>query len=102
MTVPGPLAAPPGKAGFAGRPAGALLVLLVVGLLALLPCAGPAHAASGQDQPSRATTLVTVVPQPATQSPPQGVPAPPGPPLLLCTAGDQRPEPRHGCASTPY
>ncbi|MDH6129588.1 hypothetical protein [Kitasatospora sp. GP82] len=62
MTAPGATAPQPGRASDAGRPAGALLVLLLVGLLALLPCAGRAQAVAANPSPVPVTTVTVAVP----------------------------------------
>ncbi|KJK59238.1 hypothetical protein [Saccharothrix sp. ST-888] len=66
MTAPGATAPQPGRAGTVGRPAGALLVLLLVGLLALLPCAGRAQAVTAKPEPTPVTTVTLAVPVPHT------------------------------------
>ncbi|MFB7669078.1 hypothetical protein ACFC1R_35065 [Kitasatospora sp. NPDC056138] len=78
MTAPGATAPQPGRAGAADRPAGALLVLLLVGLLALLPCAGRAQAVTERPEPAPVTTVTLAVPVPHTAAhttaPPVAVP----------------------------
>ncbi|MER5864767.1 hypothetical protein [Kitasatospora sp. NPDC002040] len=90
-----------------GRPAAALLVLLLAGLLAVLPCAGRAHAATRTAAPVPVTTVTAQ---------PDAVPAALAaahhrahqgqgaerPPLIWCTADGERPTPGSGCSSHPY
>ncbi|MDH6109863.1 hypothetical protein P3T36_005336 [Kitasatospora sp. MAP12-15] len=108
MTAPGPLRPTTGSAALAGRPAGALWVLLLIGFLVGLPCAGTAHAAA-------ATTAVTTTigaaehhaqPEPQPTGARSAHPAPPAasplPPLTLCTADDPVPPPGDGCSNLPF
>ncbi|MEU9043812.1 MULTISPECIES: hypothetical protein [unclassified Kitasatospora] len=67
MTASAPSSPRPGRAAPAGRPVGALLVLLLAALLSMLPCAGPAKAVDGPARPvpaaapASALTIVSVV-----------------------------------------
>ncbi len=67
MTASAPSSPRPRTAASAGRPAGGLLVLLLVALLTLLPCAGQAKAVDDPGHPApppapvSAVTVVTVV-----------------------------------------
>ncbi|MGW4894465.1 hypothetical protein ACWEQL_19655 [Kitasatospora sp. NPDC004240] len=59
MTASAPKALWPGRAAFAGRPAGALWVLLLVGLLTALPCAGQAKAVTAERESAVPVVLGT-------------------------------------------
>ncbi|MEU8926645.1 hypothetical protein AB0D10_37945 [Kitasatospora sp. NPDC048545] len=61
MTASAPSSPRPGRAAPAGRPVGALLVLLLVALLTMLPCAGQAKALDGPALPVPAAAPVTAV-----------------------------------------
>lgn len=119
MTAPGPLRPTPGSAAFAGRPVGALWVLLLIGFLIGLPCSGSAHAAAPTGPPQsehvartvrHATTTAvhrtagTAAEHHATHAQPRGarpfsVAAAPVAPVVLCTADDPAPQPGDGCSS---
>lgn len=61
MTVSAPTSLRPGRAAAAGRPAGVLWILLLVGLLTALPCSGRATAADqGPSAPSTVAVATTV------------------------------------------
>ncbi|WP_188295448.1 hypothetical protein [Streptomyces sp. CBMA156] len=61
MTASAPSLPRPGRAAFAGRPVGALLVLLLAALLTLLPCAGQAKAVDGPGHPAPPQAPVSAV-----------------------------------------
>ncbi|MFF7989682.1 hypothetical protein ACFZDG_07825 [Kitasatospora xanthocidica] len=61
MTASAPSSPRPGWAAPAGRPVGALLVLLLVALLTMLPCAGQAKALDGSAPPVPAAAPVSAV-----------------------------------------
>ncbi|MEV7601518.1 hypothetical protein AB0O91_29550 [Kitasatospora sp. NPDC089797] len=61
MTASAPSSPRPGRAAPAGRPAGALLVLLLVALLTALPCTGLAKAEAPARQSAGVPAAVTVV-----------------------------------------
>ncbi|MBB4950182.1 hypothetical protein F4556_005717 [Kitasatospora gansuensis] len=109
MTAPGAYTPQPGRASITGRPVAALFVLLLAGLLAVLPCAGRAHAVARTAVPA---PLTTVTAQPAAV----GTAAAHGLvhhrsqqgqgaerlPLIWCTVDGERPDPGSGCSSHPY
>ncbi|WP_143685823.1 hypothetical protein [Streptomyces sp. 1331.2] len=123
MTASAPSLPRPGRAAPAGRPVGALLVLLLGALLAVLPCAGQAKAVDGSARPvpaaapASAVTVVSVVSvQVATGQAPHADPAAPATRpakaaklaedqgqghWILCTADGQPPR-NNGCSSHPY
>ncbi|MER7754050.1 hypothetical protein [Kitasatospora sp. NPDC097643] len=81
MTASAPSSPRPGRAAWAGRPAGALLVLLLAALLTALPCAGQAKAvgAGAHSAPAAAaapalaptmTAAITVTTAPAAHPDP--------------------------------
>ncbi|MGE7433182.1 MULTISPECIES: hypothetical protein [Kitasatospora] len=123
MTAPGATAPQPGRASTAGRPAGALLVLLLVGLLAVLPCAGRAQAAPAKPGQSPATTVTAALPDPSaatahsaapatrasgthghgvTTRTLYGLPLDGGLPLTWCSVDGDHPVPGSGCSSHPF
>ncbi|MFE6053347.1 hypothetical protein ACFQ6N_21535 [Kitasatospora sp. NPDC056446] len=61
MTASAPSSPRPGRAAPAGHPVGALLVLLIVALLTMLPCAGQAKALDGSAHPVPAPAPVSAV-----------------------------------------
>ncbi|MFJ8626041.1 hypothetical protein ACIRD3_24810 [Kitasatospora sp. NPDC093550] len=61
MTASAPSSPRPGRAAPAGRPVGALLVLLLVALLTMLPCAGQAKAMDGPARPAPTAGPVSAV-----------------------------------------
>ncbi|WP_407990879.1 hypothetical protein [Kitasatospora sp. CMC57] len=108
MTAPGAYAPQqPGRATITGRPAAALWVLLLAGLLAVLPCAGRAHAVARTAAPA---PLTTVTAQPTAVAAAHGAVhhhAQRGQgaerlPPTWCTVDGERPNPGSGCASHPY
>lgn len=106
MTVPGTYTPQPGRAVITGRPAAALWVLLLAGLLAVLPCAGRAHAVARTGPPP----VTTVTAQPAAVASAHGlrhhraqqVKGTERPPLVWCTVDGEQPTPGSGCSSHPY
>lgn len=107
MTVPGATTPQPGRATLSGRPAAALWGLLLAGLLAVLPCAGRAHAVDRPAAPAPVTTVTAQAQaQPGTQhaahrQSQQGLSAD-RPPLTWCTVDGERPAPGSGCSGHPY
>ncbi|WP_354639426.1 hypothetical protein [Kitasatospora camelliae] len=133
MTAPGTIAPPPGRpASAGGRPAAALWVLLLVGLLMALPCAGRAKAATTRTPSASPAAAGVAGPQAATGTtapeaaavPGRERPAvhahpvahrhsaghgvavdatdPDGHPFTWCTADGGDPEPGKGCTSHPF
>ncbi|MER5640704.1 hypothetical protein ABT095_27615 [Kitasatospora sp. NPDC002227] len=132
MTVPGATTPQPGRALHSGRPAGRLWALVLVGLLALLPCAGraaaqPGHTAampraagfdpSGLSTPASSTTATAATAATAAETVSalsdgkhhslQGghlanVLADAGLPLTLCAAGELPSHPGDGCSDHPF
>lgn len=113
MTASAPSSHRPGRAAPAGRPAGALLVLLLVALLTSLPCSGLARA----DEPVRpapapvsAVSLVSAA-EAVAPAPRAGDAARASDHLhrfteqqdhwILCTADGQPPR-NNGCSSHPF
>ncbi|WP_441246724.1 hypothetical protein [Kitasatospora sp. McL0602] len=115
MTVPGATAPQPGRALHTARPAGRLWALVLVGLLALLPCAGRAQAVTAAPQPQKAATAYgpqAVTPDrsaapAAAHHQLKGGPladalADAGLPLTWCTADGDHPRPGDGCSDHPF
>ncbi|WP_457028169.1 hypothetical protein [Kitasatospora sp. P5_F3] len=108
MTAPGAYTPQPGRATITGRPAAALWVLLLAGLLTVLPCAGRAHAGARTTAPPH---LTTVTAQPVAVAAAahvlvhhrsqQGQGAD-RLPLIWCTVDGERPGPGSGCSSHLY
>ncbi|MGA5816672.1 hypothetical protein ACPC54_02225 [Kitasatospora sp. NPDC094028] len=113
MTASAPSSPRPGWAAPAGRPAGALWVLLLVALLTLLPCAGQARALGAPavaPPPVSAVTVVTVTEHGAHPTRPGTGDAAAAERQqyaegqahwILCTADGEPPQ-HNGCSSHPY
>ncbi|MFJ1702476.1 hypothetical protein [Kitasatospora sp. NPDC088346] len=106
MTAPGPIAPPPGSTALAvSRPAVVLWSLIVIGLMALLPCAGRAGAVTAAPaSPVAAAAVGPVVDGPVLLHHGRlpGLVAPAErdrTPVALCTADDERPSPGSGCSN---
>ncbi|MER8188056.1 hypothetical protein [Kitasatospora sp. NPDC094015] len=105
MTVPGTTVPPPGRAAAAvSRPAVVLWSLLLIGLMALLPCADRAGAVGTHHAAPAATTVLGPV---ATAGSHQHGPAaaadrPGTTPLTWCTADGRHPVPGSGCSDHPF
>ncbi|AUG76523.1 hypothetical protein CFP65_1637 [Kitasatospora sp. MMS16-BH015] len=127
MTVPGAKTPQLGRALHAARPAARLWALVLVGLLALLPCAGRAQAVTAGPAAEQAAQTAQAAPvtrtaqaAPTTQvakSAPRhqlkaghlaslladaGLLTGHGVPQTLCVAGDQPPHPGDGCSNHPF
>ncbi|MFI8080870.1 hypothetical protein ACIF6L_08800 [Kitasatospora sp. NPDC086009] len=113
MTASAPRSLRPGRTAFAGRPVGALWFLLLVGLLAALPCAGQAQAVSvdrsapasvpdGVAGPALAAAPTTGTPWTAGTPPTPGTPPTAGAPRTPAAehASRQAGAPRTGPAGT--
>ncbi|MGW3041698.1 hypothetical protein ACWC9T_17060 [Kitasatospora sp. NPDC001159] len=114
MTASTPSSLRPGRAALAGRPAGALLVLLLVALLTALPCAGQANGLDAPVRPASApASAVSVVSaaEATAQTPHTGHAvraserhqrlAAEQDHWILCTADGQPPR-DNGCSSHPF
>ncbi|MER7846530.1 hypothetical protein ABTZ03_21520 [Kitasatospora sp. NPDC096077] len=113
MTASAPSSLRPGTAASAGRPAGALLVLLLVALLTALPCTGLAKAdAPAQPSPGTAAAVSVVAAAEALAPTPHARDAARVSDhrqwlgehrdhSILCTA-DGRPPSDNGCSSHPF
>ncbi|WP_345696454.1 hypothetical protein [Kitasatospora terrestris] len=101
MTAPGSLAPAPGRSAVADRrPAVVLWSLLLVGLLALLPCAGNARALSAHHPASSARADRPAGPaQHALHHAAVAVVDADGNPLVWCAADGEHPLPGSGCSS---
>ncbi|MFD7905253.1 hypothetical protein ACFV4G_23780 [Kitasatospora sp. NPDC059747] len=116
MTASAPSSPRPGRAAPAGRPAGVLWILLLVGLLTALPCSGRAMAADqGSPAPSTVTAVTTVSAASGateatagtatgrTAKPADHHPHVDGPRHWTWCSADGRPPQRdNGCSSHPY
>ncbi|MGW6918101.1 hypothetical protein ACWGB8_30460 [Kitasatospora sp. NPDC054939] len=109
MTASAPKALWPGRTVPAGRPAGALWVLLLVAVLTALPCAGHAKAVEAQRGAQAAAAPTTVVgpsadsaaDRPGTAHHGDRGPAPDRRHWTWCTA-DGTPPSHNNCSSHPY
>ncbi|GAA0655400.1 hypothetical protein GCM10010193_02180 [Kitasatospora atroaurantiaca] len=116
MTAPGVTAPPPGRATYAGRPAGVLCALVLAGLLVVLPSAGRAQAVGAKQVPPAVTTVTGPAAHTAHavhslsaaqgisahHGAPIGAPTDAGLPLTWCSADGEHPLPGNGCSSHPY
>ncbi|MEV4616534.1 hypothetical protein AB0K43_28635 [Kitasatospora sp. NPDC049258] len=105
MTVPGTTVPQPGRAAFAvSRPAVVLWSLLLIGLMALLPCADRAGAVGTHPAAAPATTVVGPVAAGVDHHHhgPAAAADRPGAPLTWCTADGRHPVPGSGCSDHPF
>ncbi|MFJ9611338.1 hypothetical protein ACIRS1_33860 [Kitasatospora sp. NPDC101176] len=112
MTASAPSSPRPGRAAPAGRPVGALWVLVLVALLTVLPCAGQAKAVGAGVHPAPSTVTAAVTPAVSVDRAPHTGPAPTAAEQrqraeqqrhwTWCTADGEPPHRDNGCSSHPY
>ncbi|WP_395296674.1 hypothetical protein ACF9IK_26930 [Kitasatospora hibisci] len=118
MTASAPSSPRPGRAALAGRPVGALLVLLLVALLTALPCAGQASAVPADRSAPVPAAPTTPVGGPTADGPDGAPPHHAGPRTdrsradgrhaegprhrTLCSADGEPPRRDNGCSGHPY